>query len=275
MIDKKAKKILFDTYWKGGWIDEEDRKIIPDDLRYAQSQGVMFDPMSITHDDCIYEIIRICADLTSSLVGGAFLASLSTRRVDWRSALASYHFGVQMKKHTYMPVVSGQSFDMEGNVTHESHTCEICRDVQYGVIGDEVYEDVDVNVLNFERLKWGGVRHGEILYTLFDLQRFVDDDIAEPTEEDITLFQTVLKTSESLADDAFPSALVDALKDVLKASKDELHVLIDVLAAVGVLKAGDEDRPEATKHDWSFAMYWRGEDGYEQKAVDTYFGDFL
>ena len=30
-------------------------------------------------------------------------------------------------------------------------------------------EHIDWNVLNFERLKWGGVRHGEPSYMAFDL----------------------------------------------------------------------------------------------------------
>ena len=35
------------------------------------------------------------------------------------------------------------------------------------------------------------------------------------------------------------------------------------------------DRPTSGKHDWTFVQYWRGEDGYDAKAVEKYFGEYL
>jgi hypothetical protein len=275
MIDPKAKKILFDTYWRSGWKNVSDQQTDVAHFAYAKEKGLMFDPVTITHDECIHEILQISSELDASAVGKGFLSSLSTRRPDWRSALASYHFAHQMKKHPYTSVVSGQSFDMKGNVAQESHTCEVCRDLQYGVIGDEIYEKADVNILNFERIKWGGVRHGELLYTLFDLQRFVDEEIPVPTEKDINIFQSMIQTIATSAQDEYPSALVKRLKDVVKGTHSELENLIEMLAAVSVLKARRTDRPERGKHDWTFVTYWRGGDGFNQEAVDTYFGDYL
>ena len=51
-MDKKAKDILFKTCWSSrGWLDE--RATDPQDLAYAKSQGLMFDPVSITHDEAV------------------------------------------------------------------------------------------------------------------------------------------------------------------------------------------------------------------------------
>jgi hypothetical protein len=37
--EKKAKNILFKTYWKNGWIDDKERRTIPTDFEYAKSKG--------------------------------------------------------------------------------------------------------------------------------------------------------------------------------------------------------------------------------------------
>lgn len=84
----------------------------------AKEKGVMFDPLTISHDACINRIIY-----------------------------------------------------QDGKVVHTSYTCKICNNLKYGVIGNEHYLNEDLNVLNFERIKWGGVRHGALIYTLFDLEQ--------------------------------------------------------------------------------------------------------
>ena len=89
-MDKKAKRILFKTYWSSkGWKDEH--VTAPDDFLYAKEKGLMFEPLTISHDDCINQIIEIVNSISSEQVVKAFLSSLSTRRLDWRSGIASYY----------------------------------------------------------------------------------------------------------------------------------------------------------------------------------------
>ncbi|MDR1120561.1 MAG: hypothetical protein LBM08_06545, partial [Dysgonamonadaceae bacterium] len=170
-MDKKAKNILFKTYWKNGWIDEQDIKTAPADFEYAKSKGLMFDNINITHDQCVAEILDIVHTISMEKVSRAFLSSLSNRRLDWRSGIASFFIAKQFTKHAYSKAVSGHGYD-NGKVTCTSYTCGICRDLKYGITGHENYINKDLNVLNFERIKWGGVRHGDLLYTLFDLRMF-------------------------------------------------------------------------------------------------------
>jgi len=55
-LDKKAKDILFKTYWSGaGWKDR--RHADPDDFAYTKSKGLMFDPITLSHDECLSEIL--------------------------------------------------------------------------------------------------------------------------------------------------------------------------------------------------------------------------
>lgn len=102
------------------------------------------------------------------------------------------------------------------------------------MIGRESYKNEDLNVLNFERIKWGGLRHGDLLYTLFDLEQFTKEEIPEPVTDDI-----------------------------------------EILAFIGVLTPKSCNRPEPSKHDWTYATYWRGEDGYDKDIVEMYFGKYL
>ena len=90
-MDKRAKKILFNTYWsKNGWKENTEQYPSSEDFIYAKEKGLMFDPFSISHDDCVKKIVQLGKTITTDQVAKAFLSSLSTRRLDWRSAIASY-----------------------------------------------------------------------------------------------------------------------------------------------------------------------------------------
>lgn len=274
-MDKKAKNILFQTYWSSkGWKDKYITA--PDDFLYAKEKGLMFDPITISHDDCINQILEIVNSISSEQVAKAFLSSLSTRRLDWRSGIASYYIAKLIPLHKYTPVASGYSYQND-KVVSVSYTCEVCKNLKYGVIGDENYVKKDLNVLNFERIKWGGVRHGDLLYTLFDLEQFQKEQIAEPTETDIIIFKNILRAAASCKTGDHPSVLRDKLKDIpeLKSNQNERAVILEILACIGVLKPMSYDRAIRGKNDWTFVEYWRGEDGYDNDAVEKYFGKYL
>jgi hypothetical protein len=274
-VDKKAKKILFSTYWgANGWLGQY--KTDPADFIYAKEKGLMFDPISLSHDDCVNRIVEAVNAITIERVARGFLSSLSTKRLDWRSGIASWHVAKLMKPHPYTPVVSGHTYS-NGVITSTFYTCGVCRDLKYGIVGHERYENYDLNVLNFERIKWGGVRHGDLIYTMFDIEQFARENIPEPVSDDLVIFNGILAAIENCMPGDWPSALRDRLKDVplLKASKDERSIIMEILACVGVLNPATGDRPTKSKHDWKYVEFWRGEDGYDKNAVDKYFGKYL
>lgn len=271
-IDKKAKKILFDTYWQNGWVDNPTTPV--DDFEYAKSKGLMFDRFSIDHDICITQIQEYRQQITPKMAAKAFLNSLSSRRLYLRSGIASYHIACKLPVHTYTPIVSGHGYK-DGKITSTSYTCKICRDAQYGIIGNESYNNRDLNVLNFERIKWGGVRHGDILYTLFDLKQFLKEEIDEPTTEDIEIFFSILEVIDRATPGETPRMLEKRLKDVIKSSKDERDRLIEILASIGVVVPKSYDRKIPMKSDWDYAEYWRGEDKYNKENVEELFGQYI
>jgi len=276
-MDKRAKKILFQTYWKNGWIDRAKRSISQEDFLYAKEKGLMFDLLTISHDECIAKITTLATEISQDKITRAFIASLSTRRLDWRSGLASWFIAKQLPPHMYTPVVSGTSYDKSGAYTHKNYTCSVCKDLKYGVNGSEHYQDTDLNVLNFERIKWGGVRHGQLIYTMFDLEQFQKEDIPEPNNDDINIFRNILQLIESSNPKDHPGKLRDRMSDLteLKSNKGELSTLIEILACIGVLKPTDYSRTISNiRHDWKFVEHWRGEDKYNKEVVQNLFGQY-
>jgi hypothetical protein len=90
-MDKKAKNILFKTYWTTeGWIMDDNRKIDTADFEYAKDKGVMFDPLTISKTDLFTRLDDSVNSIPLTKITDAFLNSLTNKRLDWRSGLGSY-----------------------------------------------------------------------------------------------------------------------------------------------------------------------------------------
>jgi hypothetical protein len=245
-VDKKARDILFKTYWtSAGWTNDENRKTDPGDFEFAKSKGLMFDPISITKDELISRLDTILKNISLKKITDAFLCSLTNKRLDWRSGLASYANGKRLLSDKTVP----DRFYNFGN-------------------------NEDLNVLNFERIKWGGVRHSQGLYNLLDLELLSAEIIPPPANQDLELFNKILSTIENSQTGDTPGKLRDNLKEVFQGSKDERHVLMEILGCAGILQPLRYDRKEPGKHDWTFVLHWRGEDKYNVENVKYYFGKY-
>lgn len=153
--DKRALKILFDTYWEpSGWKAAAiggKAETPPADFEYALKAGVMFHPSRLSHYGALKQIAALRNEIAPREVGEAFIASLGNTPLALRSALGGYAVALNMPSHPLSP---------KGASTH----CEVC-----GIYESDSEEDL--NILNFERHKWGGVRHEDPRYIAFDLDR--------------------------------------------------------------------------------------------------------
>ncbi|WP_447768911.1 hypothetical protein [Sphingobacterium faecium] len=61
----------------------------------------------------------------------------------------------------------------------------------------------------------------------------------------------------------------------MNSTKDERKILIEILACIDILKPVSYDRSGRGKHDWTFVEYWRGEDKYNEEALNKYFGKYM
>ncbi|MGX9424105.1 MULTISPECIES: hypothetical protein [Bradyrhizobium] len=267
--DKKALQILLDTYWSPkGW--KRDRSIDSADFEYARQAGYMFDPVTVTHDDIIAGLLTVRNRVSIEQVTDAFLASLSTRRLELRSALGSFSFAAHFPAHQLVEQARGQ-------VPSGRLYCRLC-----GLYGHSVE---DLNVLSFERWKWGGVRHVHPLYCWFDLTQFEKASLAAPTQEDYSILARIVEIASGLTPKAKPNELEKRISKVIKSNGSERRVLIQILGYCGVLKPAGRcgflqaftpgelrDRPPGHKNDWSYpVIWWQGADGVDRDALNRLF----
>ncbi|HET9953129.1 MAG TPA: hypothetical protein VFQ61_01425, partial [Polyangiaceae bacterium] len=199
MPDNRALRTLFDTYWSpSGWRPEGERLQNPGAIEHAKRCGVMFEPTIIDHDEVITRLISARDRLNPRLVGDAFLASLTTRRLDLRSALGSYSVFRHMPVHRANSAVGA---------------CSVC-----GLFGSSGQSE-DLNVLNFERFKWGGVRHDQPLYATLDLELLLKERPPHPTNEDIRLLKLILEALRDAPPSTTSAQVQRFLPKALKSNK--------------------------------------------------------
>lgn len=222
-MDKRALKTLMDGHWtQAGW--RRDTNVAAEDFAHAKQAGFMFDPVSLTHDALVGALLTARNSVTPTQVADAFCASLSTRRLDMRSALGSYAFAMHFSDHR--AATSPRTRYPSGRSGCDQ--CGFFDDIPDGV--------TDLNVLNFERFKWGGVRHDHPDYAWFDLRQFSQSPAILPTTQDWALLRQILDIAANLPDGARPSVLVKALQGVIRSNIEERRVLIEILAICGILE---------------------------------------
>jgi len=222
----------------------------------------MFDSVQLSHDLVIERAVEAASALEPHRVADAFLASLTNRRLDLRSALGSYAVGRLLQPHAF----SGTG------------ACVECG-------AYETEEPTDLNVLNFERLKWGGVRHTDPAYIALDLELFAKTDIPKPSSEDTRMFLEVLNRASSLPDTSRARDLERAIGGLFRSNKAEREIFLQILGYAGILApvstpgflvefipASQRDLPSASKIDWQYPFaWWRGSDGYNRNALTHWF----
>ncbi|CAN7449220.1 hypothetical protein [Rhizobacter sp. LjRoot28] len=267
-MDERALKILLDAFWApGGWKADTEQGASSEDLAYAKSKRMMFEPLELDHAETLKQLSSLVERLNRRKVADAFLASLSSRRLDWRSALGSYAVFQHLPAH---------------NAGTGEHRCQVC--------GFYLRERVqDLNVLNFERFKWGGVRHDQVAYAALDLGLFLEAAIPSPTVEDIRIFRTMVSAIDAAPSKATSGALHSYFGKVLKSNKAERDVVIAILGFCGILGTpahpGFSDAfvpidqrqlPDRHFVDMPYpACWWRAESGINQSKLAEYFGHVL
>jgi hypothetical protein len=267
--DKRALTILSNLYWSSqGWIRDTERALTLEDFEYAKSKGLMFDPLSISHSEVMSRLLSALRKTGQQFVANAFIASLSTRRLDWRSALGSFAVFRNLRDHT--------------PVSRDGLVCDSCG--LYLKPGIE-----DLNVLNFERFKWGGVRHYFPTYAMLDLELLAKSDPPEPGSIDIQIFREIIHTIEGLPSGVTAAALQGKLGTIFKSNKAERDTLVGILGYCGVLsKPGlpdfaqhfvspaQRELPDHHYVDMPYpACWWRSEYGIDSARLKEYFGHIL
>ena len=228
----------------------------------------MFEPVRISHGEITDRLLAAICNTGQRRVANAFLASLSTRRLEWRSALGSYAVFRHLQDHE--PAVE------EGR--------------RYVCCGGHAISDAqDVNVLNFERFKWGGVRHMQPLYAMLDLELLAESEAPQPEAVDIQIFRALISLLRQLPPGITAAALQKKFTGAFKSNKSERDIIVAILGYCGVLSTpghpGFTDAfvpvtQRALPHhhylDMPYpACWWRSEDGLDMVRLHEYFGHVL
>lgn len=226
-------------------------------------RGLMFaEPRELDHDGWVSAARSAASNCDAGEVAESFLASLTSRRLDLRSALASYVFARHLPQHEY--------------VTGSTGLCLVC--------GLPQSSSQDLNVLNFERHKWGGVRRDDVRYVALDLEQFARAPKLDATAEDRALAAHLFEVLGNLTEQDSATTAVARLVKV-KGNKAEREVLLDILGICGVLSVDghsgyrhgyvayeDREVPSRRFVDRAYPVcWWTGRDGVDAGAVGDYF----
>ena len=260
--DRRAHLILTDMYWtSAGWRKDPQRPA-DGDYRRGLDAGYLFEPAVLRHDEVVDELTTTGASPLRDAVQ-AFVASLSARRLFLRPFLPSAVVAATLPKHRFVLGRSG---------------CSVC--------GLAEKATVDLNVLNFERHKWGGVRHLDLGFVWFCLRRLEAEGGGEPGGPDEQLLLGVLDQLRQLPA-GVSSTTAEAALRTLKSNKDERLALIESLAVCSVLEdpehpgflfrfVNEDDRrlPDQRFADRGYpAAWWKSDHGLNEAAVTFLFGD--
>ncbi len=196
-VDPAALDILFRKYWgPSGWVSGE---VSGAEFLHAKTAGVMFDPIDATHDEVIARALAIRDRISPSTVADAFLSSFASRRLDLRSSLGSYGAILRLVPHPYTRVPGR---------------------IDCGVCGAYLnYFCTDISVLNFERFKWGGVRHVQPLYAALDLEWLSSAGVTSSDGQRLDTLRSLIAKIGNLGPGAGPSDAESAVKVCLHRTK--------------------------------------------------------
>lgn len=222
MSDERAVKLLMKACWSSsGWKSRLDLK--PDELAYLRSVGFASDPRQLTHDQCVSWALGVLKQTSVERVRNAFVASLTSRRLEYRSALGSFAYLHRMPDHRF-----------ERTPGLRPDLCSTC-----GLGPKCSLTQKDTVILNFERYKWGGVRHDDLDFMAFDLEMFARLPEVSPSAEDWQALRSILKAATDPVTGKSVGALKKAVRTLIKSNDAEADTLCHILSYAGLLAVDD------------------------------------
>lgn len=273
-------KVLFAIYKNVG---RDTADISEDEMLLAKKQGYLFDyPEYETHSEMISRLRYILSQIDPKDIANAFLFSLSTRKLEYRSALGSYYYAAAIPEHAFM-----NSYN-EVLAAAANH-CYLCGWTAWERVPSKLDIKYGYDFYNYERYKWGGnlIGNVHVNYALFDLEQFLKLPKVIPTDEDKRIFSGILSCVERLNSSDKAGKLRDTISKakLFKSNKDEITVLLGELGLCGILAGEDypsydmyfaneyERDPAEHKNDFAYPVNrWHASDGINVEKLIEVFG---
>jgi len=274
-------KTLFALNNRPSW-DEES--ISEKEISLAKEKGFLFDyPEYETHSDTLSKIRPLLAQIDPKDIANAFLFSLSTRKLEYRSALGSYYYAAAIPEHAFM---HSHNETLAATANH----CYFCGWSAWKTAPSKSDISCGYNSFNYWRYKYGGSAIGNIHinYALFDLEQFINLPKMIPTDEDKRIFADILSCVDRLNGSDKAGRLRETIKEakIFKSNQDELSVLLGELGICGILAGNDfpsydvyfaneyERDPVEYNNDFAYPVNrWHARDGINTERLIEVFGE--
>ena len=227
-----------------------------------------------SHDELVSLAVDSAAKLTPSAVASAFAASLTTRRLDWRSAFGSYAAVRHLRPHSY------EHAKLDGG------QCAVC-----GLAKSPSFDPTRLATLRATQRRL--IRFASVAYAAFDLSTFGDLEVSPPTDADRSALRDLLDGLRGLTSADRLRNLDGAIRGTFKSNKGERRYVLEALGIAGVLapkdlpsyfdawvRDYDRETTFATSHHYARdtawpLQCWTGTDGVNEARVRFWFGELI
>lgn len=229
--------------------------------------------IQLSHDEVVDRAIVAAAALTPKQAASAFAASLSTRRLDWRSTLGSLAAVQHLSRHAFVP----------RSVKDPGH-CAVCG------LQQQVALDLD-GLAELRAEQRYLVRFYDVAYAVADLEAFPGVQVPEPTPADLDLLQALL---EGLRSPGMKLGQLNAAIRVgFKSNKNQRAYILEALGVAGILCPTEVPSFETRwvsyqerefglsvhhfySKDAAYPLrHWSSESRLNEQAVQRWFGELI
>ncbi|MBQ3920476.1 MAG: immunity 26/phosphotriesterase HocA family protein [Oscillospiraceae bacterium] len=259
-----------------------NEKLSASDMANAVKKGLLLPPAAMTHDEIIAEIKTLSARISVEAAAKAFLYSLSSGDMRYRSAISSLLWAKALPEHELRS-------DGVERTEWRTPSCMICGCV-HGFTGAEEIDPNEYDVFRYLPPKQYG-REPDFTsaeYVLNDLREFEKLPDAEPKDEDFRILGSMLSCVGEVKSHNKDVALLGEIKNrkILDATGNAIHCILGILSVCGILESEEhkgflhsftdhsEHGPGRDGLSFYPLNFWRGKDGMNYDAVDEIFGSF-
>jgi hypothetical protein len=238
----------------------------------------MIEKIKMSHDQGMVWLEEILPTINQEKCVDLFLASLSSREMEWRSGLPMLAVLKNYPIHKFSPE----------NII--SDRCPICGDHQFGKDDERNLEAYNQFKVTAGGLFWGN-------YSPVTMAFFVDQfsriDHKKPSSEDINIFWEIIEIIKNSKSNSTANDIQKKIgqSKILKSNKEERRYLLDTFSLCGILETEehkgylnqfndtvtrDQRERGAVSNDWGYPIrWWRRKDGISEQALEVWFGRYF
>lgn len=277
-MDKKAIRILLKTIKTTQneslkeWYEWENymKHISAEEFDFAKKHSVMFDQEKISHNEICIRIKTAVEKIDKQNVVNAFVYSLSTRQLEYRSFLSSYCIGKSLTEH-----------DFTSSPKPNERICAVC-----GLHTYEFEEPIEFNTINYFKYKHGSCTDN-LISVLFDLEQFPKLPIVKPNSDDFEILNNLKKIIQASEPNDRIAQLKKNISKTLKSNDEERLGILEIFGVIGILHDDKhfgyaekyvtyperENRPIRFDDVGYPARWWQGKFGIDNEKWNYWFAE--